>query len=258
MPKVKMSDVKSGSQNVKEIFKLPMSSRTSKKLSSLILNDDELIEIFNISNDIEYHKDARTFYQRIIKSQKGPFNAEVFNLYTNNVFEVDSLMHLLELSRGINDEEKCRWITYAMATSATWFLSNFFMNGNSKSFGIDPIKKPFSLTLIEKIARTQISMNQIGDFFFGILDTLSDEEQYDWYIHNVASIFEKQAVSILTSYPNTSEKVLMHYYIKSFNNVTKEQLCKHKNMSINIKMEMYEKTGNTDLLPNDVTDILLF
>ncbi|MDZ7937343.1 MAG: hypothetical protein U5M53_03265 [Rhodoferax sp.] len=53
MAKVKMSDVKSGSKNVKSLFRTPMINRTDDFLRKYTFTNDELLEILDISQNIE-------------------------------------------------------------------------------------------------------------------------------------------------------------------------------------------------------------
>jgi len=95
MPKVKMSDIKSGSENVKTLFKRIVGDRKLDWLKKQTYSNDELLEILDISENIEQHKDKRRFYQELIESQAGPFSQEVFIKYTRKVYHVEALMNLI-------------------------------------------------------------------------------------------------------------------------------------------------------------------
>lgn len=132
MPKVKMSDVKSGSENVKNVFRRTMDMRTLGWFKKQKYTNDELLEIMNISISIERHKDHRYLYQRLIESQTGPFNREVFVAFRDLVFHTESLLNLIRYSEGITDADKAKWIDYAILTSSYWFIPNFFIKSAGK------------------------------------------------------------------------------------------------------------------------------
>lgn len=264
MGKVKMSDVYSGSKNVKELFKQPMVSRTERFLKSTQYTNDELLEILDISERIENHKDKRIMYQRIISSQTGPFSKAVFVEYKDKLFSSASLKNLIKYSEDINDIDKCRWITYAILTSYTTFVYDYFMNGESKEVGINPMIKPFNMQIAldmvqysDKMKGVVVNSYNGRNFLFELLDTFSETEQYNWYLEVVASTYANKAMTIITSYPNISSRIIEHYYNKAdFSNA--KILAKLDNCPIDIKMDFYEKTGDEEFLPKEAKDIFLF
>ncbi len=267
MAKVKMSDVYSGSKNVKELFKLPMISRTERFLQQQSYTNDELIEILDLSERIENHTEKRKFYQRLISSQPGPFNKNVFLEYNSKLFSVDSLKNLIRNSKGINDFDKCKWIDYAVLTSFTVFVYNYFLTGESKEVGIDPMVKPFNMQIASDMVRysdkmkNTISSNMLSsnyrNFLFNILNTFSETEQYNWYLETLATTYEQKTMDILVSYENISSKIIEHYYNKA--NVTnREILAKLDKCPTEIKMKYYEKTEDESFLPKTAKDIFLF
>lgn len=263
MAKVKMSDVYSGSKNVKSLFKLPMISRTEKFLKTTQFTNDELIEILDISERIENHTEKRRFYQKLIANQEGPFNKLVFAEYKDKLFSVESLKQLIKNAQGINDIDKCRWITYAILTSYPKFYE-YFISGESNEVGIDPMIKPFNMQIAldlvqysDKIKATVVIYHDGRNLLFELLDTFNETEQYNWYLECVKTTYQQKAMDIITKYPNISSKIIEDYYSKS-DITNKKILAKLDKCPIDIKMDYYEKTGDEEFLPKEAKDIFLF
>lgn len=265
MPKVKMSDVKSGSENVKNVFRRTMDMRTLGWFKKQKYTNDELLEIMKISISIERHKDHRYLYQRLIESQTGPFNRAVFVAFRDLVFHTESLLNLIRYSEGITDEDKAKWIDYAIITSSYWFIPNFFMNGEAEKVGIDIKKPPFNLSFAKNVVRYKHKIVQGSDFskdenklFWDVLDSLTDAEKMQWYQDVIAQTYENTAVTILVSYPNTTPEIIEAYYKRNTNSQTRSILVMHKNTPPELRMEMYEIYKDEKFLPQEIQDIFLF
>jgi hypothetical protein len=264
MPKVKMSDVKSGSENVKTLFKRIVGDRTLTWLKKQKYSNDELLEILDISENIERHKDKRKLYQDLIESQVGPFNQEVFIKYTNKVYHVEALMNLIRNSFGITVEDKEKWIVVSMVTSSYWFTPYFFMNGECEKYGINIYKTPFNKIFASSAVkstgtRTELKFSPSSkerNFLWSVLDSMNDEEKMQWYIDDIARTYESKAVDILTSYPNTTPEILTDYYNRTPKQ--KGEIASHPNAPQEIKNEMYALTKDEKYLPEIVKDIFWF
>lgn len=263
MPKVKMSDIKSGSEEVKKVFRRPMSAR-KKPLKNQVFTNDEMLEILDISENIEYHSDKRSFYQALIESQKGPFNRAVFRAYVDKLFHIDSLLSLLENATGLTEDDKKEWLNYLMVTSAHWAVFNFFSRGSGNSFGIDVTKNPYRKVYSELIVRYTDKMGRgnVAPEYYAelnrILDTMTDDEIFEWYLNAVKTTYVKRAKDFIMNYPKMPEKVVVDYYNKLTGADFKEELVKHPNMTAEIKLKMYEETGREEYLPQTAKDIFLF
>jgi len=260
MPKIKMSDIKSGSENVKNVFRTSMSNRTKKWLTNKVYTNNELLEILELC-EVERHNDKRFFYQNLIDSQKGPFNADVFNNYKSVLFHTSSLMNLLTNSKGVNDIDKTKWIVSAILTNSHWFLNNVFINNVCIKYGMDIKKKPFNLTMAKSMVEynhtltiSAVTPVEYSDYLREILNTLSDDELYDWYISSVSKTYKDNALFLLMSYPNTTEKILRHYYEKS----KMDALASHPNFPPEIRLEIFKRTKDEKYLPKEAQDIFLF
>lgn len=258
MPKVKMSDVKSGSENVKNVFRRTMDMRTLGWFKKQKYTNDELLEILKISTSIERHRDHRYMYQRLIESQPGPFNREVFIAYRDIVFHKDALMHIITNSEGITDDDKAKWIEYALITSPYTFIDDFVITGEIKKVGIDIEKYPFNISFTDNVVRYIRKLNAIPQVLFDSLDSMTDTEKMNWYVNNVAQAYESNAVSILTKYKNTTPEIIAAYYKRNSNPLIRSELVMHKNTPPELRMEMYEIYKDDKFLPEEVKDIFLF
>ncbi len=263
MPKIKISDIKSGSENVKAVFRRNMPDRTLSWLQKQTFTNAELLEILDLIEQ-ERHKDHRYFHQRLIDSQKGPFSREVFVAYRDILFHVDSLLNLIYNSKGVTDEDKARWMDYSFVTAYYWFLPNFYMNGDCKKVGIDPFKMPFNMSFAanaitygNKLKRNMEDKEKA--YLWSVLDTLSEAEQMEWYKKAVMQTYEKTRIDLLTEYPNTSSEILRAEYGR-VNNMydMKGKVVLHPNCPPELRMEMFELTKDNKYLPQAVQDIFLF
>ena len=264
MPKVKMSDVKSGSTSVKNLFKLPMSSRIMA-LKKYTFTNPELIEILEISEDIEYHTDKRRFYQKLIQSQNGPFNTNVFNRYIDKLFDINSLLHLIDHAENLSIDDKLSWLNYMMVTSANWSVFNFFSKNMGLEYGIDVTQNPFraiySDLLVRYIQQTGFNNSISNDYYNEvnrILDQMSESELYDWYITSIQSSYVKKVISIIMNYPKMPSKIIVEYYKKISAADGKDELIKHPNMISEIKLAKFAETGREEYLPQTAKDVFLF
>ena len=264
MPKVKMSDVKSGSTSVKNLFKLPMSSRIMA-LKKFTFTNPELIEILEISEDIEYHTDKRRFYQKLIQSQNGPFNTNVFNRYIDKLFDINSLLHLIDHAENLSIDDKLSWLNYMMVTSANWSVFNFFSKNMGLEYGIDVTQNPFraiySDLLVRYIQQTGFNNSISNDYYNEvnrILDQMSESELYDWYTTSMKSSYVKKVIAIIMNYPKMPSKIVVDYYEKISAADGKDELIKHPNMISEIKLAKFAETGREEYLPQTAKDVFLF
>lgn len=262
MAKVKMSDIKSGSENVKNLFKRSMSTRYSNWLKNIKFSSDELVEILDICENIEHHKDSREFYNLLLLSQDTTFSHEVFEKYMNVIFENDTLMHLLARSDGLTEQDKEKWINSSILSSFYWFIPNFYQNGESKKYGIDITQYPYNLTLASAMVRYRKRFNKncvfaegFSDYMKTILDTLTEDQLYEWYTDVVRQTYEESAVNFLSSYPKTTERMLSDYYNNRHKN---NKLAIHPNFPKDIKNKIFLETGDEKYLPTEVKDIFIF
>ena len=264
MPKVKMSDVKSGSISVKNLFKIPMSSRITA-LKKFTFTNRELIEILEISEDIENHSDKRRFYQQLIQSQKGPFNSNVFKWYIDKLFDINSLLHLIDHAENLSIDDKLSWLNYMMVTSANWSVFNFFSKNMGLEYGIDVTQNPFraiySDLLVRYIQRAGFNNSISKDYYNEvnrILDQMSESELYDWYTSSIQSSYVKKVISIIMNYPKMPSKIIVEYYKKISAADGKDELIKHPNMISEIKLAKFAETGREEYLPQTAKDVFLF
>ncbi len=264
MPKVKMSDVKSGSISVKNLFKIPMSSRIMA-LKKFTFTNRELIEILEISEDIENHSDKRRFYQQLIQSQKGPFNSNVFKWYIDKLFDINSLLHLIDHAENLSIDHKLSWLNYMMVTSANWSVFNFFSKNMGLEYGIDVTQNPFraiySDLLVRYIQRAGFNNSISKDYYNEvnrILDQMSESELYEWYTTSIQSSYVKKVISIIMNYPKMPSKIIVEYYEKISAADGKDELIKHPNMISEIKLAKFAETGREEYLPQTAKDVFMF
>jgi len=262
MPKIKMGDIKSGSENVKAVFRKPMSYRNRSWLKKQKFSNDELIEILYLADEKERHKDYREFLQMLVMSQEGPFNLKMFKKFVNKTFHKDTLLHLVENTKGLDDEAKFSLINYSVLTAPFHFIPNFYMNGECNKYGIDVKKSPFNKAYASAQARYADSLQsktyeikEYNDFLYEILDTLTEDELFDWYKTELKHKHYKY--QYILDYKNCPESLFKFVYENS-DILNKKVLAKHPHCPDETKIMMYEETGDESYLPQDVQDIFVF
>ncbi len=262
MSKVKMSDIISGSEEVKSVFKRPMINRL-KSLKKQIFTNDELLEIVDISENIENHNNKRAFYQNLILSQNGPFNNTVFGAYIDKLFHVDTLLHLINHSPDISEKNKLKWVNYLMVVATHWTVFNFFSKGSGNGVGIDVTQSPFNSVYAANIVRYVDKANNgtISDAYkkelHRILDTMTEGEIYEWYVTEVAITYEKRAMEFIMSYNRIPSNAIAHYWEKTTFS-SKEKLALHPNCPEDLIEYVFDRTGREEYLPQAAKDIFLF
>jgi hypothetical protein len=240
-----------------------MSSRTNKWLEKQTFTNSDLLDILYISDNKEYHSDKRSFHQRLIKSQKGPFSAEVFRVFAENLFEVDSMLHLLENSPTTSPEARLRWFDYTMVSAAHWFTFNFYSKDSGNVYGIDITKSPYNKEYAGHIVKYADKMGRgnVHEGYFTelhrALDSMTDSEIYQWYLDSVASTYAERAVDFIMSYDKMPENVIQHYFEKSVLQ-NREKLALHPNCPADLREFMYQETKDEKYLPQAAKDLFLF
>jgi len=261
MPKVKMSDIKQG-EKVKALFRRTISNRTESWMKKIEYNEAELLEILDLSENVEYHKEKRFFYQRLIQSQS-KFSNKVFKAYVGNLFHVDALLNLVEGTDRLDTDDKLEFISYSMVTSASWFTFNFYAKGQGTNVGIDVLKSPFNYKYAGTIVRYMDKSgrgNVPKEYFVElerILDTMNEEDIMKWYKDDLVTLYAKKVIEILASYDKMPKSVIEHYLEKGGFSA-REGLAMHPNCPPEIRQELYNNTKNEKYLTDDVKDVFLF
>lgn len=258
MPKIKISEIKS--ENVKKIFRLPMSSRSLRFLESLTLTNDDIIETIEFAEK-EYHSNKRSFFQDLVKTQhtKLKFNRAAFNVLVNNLFEKDRLLELINNSEGLTKEDKIEFIGYGMTTAAYFFL-NYFVNGESKSVDIDVFSdSEYASEVFDRVMykdSSKFSKESIDKLILLLksLDSKGTEkakkrlkQAYSSWLVLLAAQWEDMPLELLEI--GLEDRAEYKYRV---------ELAKHKNAPEDVKAKFYEQTGDEIYLPNGVKDIFLF
>ncbi len=262
MPKVKISDIKSGSENVKDVFRVPMTSRTWKWLDGRTFTNKEIQEIFDICENIEKSKVRRKFYQRLILSQKGPFDGVVFRIFVSDLFESNAMKHLLINSIKIDNYDQHDWIKNAILTSSGLVYA-FIVSGKSRQYGIDIEKHPtnytFALYMIkykDKIVNIAAGLPEFYlEALFKSLDSM-DEKLFERWQSTVK--YEKDYLDILLKYSNAPANALKEYFDDTTDSFNKGRIALHPNSPLELRISMYEWTDDPKYLPKDVQDIFIF
>ena len=268
MPAVKMSDIKSGSENVKSIFRLAMSNRTIKFLETLTLNNEELLEIIDICQRIE-KKYPTSFYRDLILTQNN-FNNDVFLAFLPNLTDPEAFENLLKKSKDINDSSKKSFIDYVFENLPVWGFKKFFSQPLSKELGIDVTLKPFNIVYVSTlIARIDTIFNvavftlsdEIIDEIDRIFATLTPSEIQTVYMSTNTLIKSDRLIQILLRTKNTSPNVfeyMVDKYKGSGSQDIKYKIVRNSKCPANIKLAYYQSTGDESVLPQTVQDVFLF
>lgn len=269
MPVVKMSDIKSGSENVKSIFRSSMSNRTIRFLETISLNNEELLEILDICQRIEKKTFTPAFYKRLILTQNN-FNNDVFLAFLPNLADPDAFENLLKKCKDINDSSKKRFIDYVFENLPVWGFKKFFSQPLSKELGIDVTLKPFNIVYVSTlIAHIDIIFNvavfTLSDEIIAEIDrifaTLTPSEIQTVYMSTNTLIKSDRLIQILLRSKNTPPNVfeyMVDKYKGSGSQDIKYKIVRSSKCPANIKLAYYQSTGDESVLPQTIQDVFLF
>lgn len=253
--------VQSNSQKVKDLFAKQLYDKNSLELKEQYSND-ELIEIFNIikNSDIKF---PSLFLGNLINSQEGPFNQEVFTTYLSRLANSEALLHLLKVSKGLSEENLVKWLAYCLVIDGDWFMSKFISSGISSEYGINPLKSPFKLQILNTTSTYGRLSNKAKQIYFSILDTMSASEKMDWFKEYSKKWDASSSTMLIHDYENSTEEMLDYlfdYLPKKTSQalVYQKKIYKHKNSSDLLKTKLYELTGDESYLPTSISGMLLF
>ena len=270
MSKLKKSDIVDISKQIKEFFNTSITARNSEFLSKFTFSNTELLEIFEISENIEKASNRISFYKSLICSQQGPFNLDVLNKFANVVYldnfvntddHFNTLNHLFKLTPGVGTSNKLDWIKYFNSKSPYSFL-HYCVLGRQLWFDItdEPFNRIFAtITISYNIANKETIV-----FLHKLFSSMSDDDMYDWYRDEVEyqlsddDVFEDQIVNVLTQFKDTSTKILVDFFDKCTTTSRKIAIAKHKNSPDKIKIEMYKYTKDETILPKKLKQLLIF
>lgn len=259
MAKVKISEIKS--ENVKRIFRLPMSSRGERFLNLLTLTNDDIIETIRFA-EIEYHKDKRDFYRRLVKTQhnKVKFNRDSFGVLVNNLFDKDRYLELIRNSEGLTKRDLISFVGYSMTSSTVWFFSTYYLNGDSKADGIDINDPDIAFEIVERFLYTDGAkmLDSTLVSFAKLFGEVFKSTHKDEVLTRLRQSAQKWTYLLTKHWDEMPEDVIA-YFLSTFNDrETRSNIAKLKNAPSELKQEYYEKTGDESYLPAGVTDIFLF
>lgn len=256
-----MSDIKSGSENVKSVFRISMSDRTSEFLKKLKFSNAELVEILTIADKIELHGSNRDFFRTLILSQSGPFNSEVFKIFMDKLFSYNSLFHLLKHSTDIDLTEKQEVISYFVLSDFKQTLQGI-ENGELAEIGLDPISKEFNYFFARALIKHSKQNNNYLDSelatLFKILDTFSEAELIELFKNEMRTLFFSKTFEIISKYKKMPSYVIEAAFKRATRDIEKTTLAALENCPLDIKIEVFNLTGDSAILPKNVGDIFIF
>lgn len=257
MRKILMKDVTSGSENVKRVFRVTLNNRTAGLMYEMEFTNDELLEIIKLTKleDIQTYRQSE-FYERLVRSQPGPFLDEVFgSLLYYFMYSTKNLKALIEKAGELSEKNKGTWLRMMVQ-------NNRHVPSEAKEYGINTHIYPYNV-----ISAANLIMNhQIGYVFsngmaiFSLLDTMTEDQLVETY---------KKAIStpanfdIFTKYSKTPTSILDMLFndYKKFGEQTFDKimiLVELPQASEDIKGYVYDKTGDDKYMPEGIRDIFMF
>lgn len=256
--------MKTSMYKVEDILKMPIANISETILKFCYFTNDELTEIILKFEDM-YLNGKTTLYEKLIRTQQGPFNREIFNLfskyYLSEKFGVQFAIAvmLLEKTDGVlTEEDLLSWFKNAYNRAPKTFIADFIDSDLAKKHGIDAKVAPWN----KKLPLALIKYGNVGDeniqAVCSCVDNLSDKEKLEWYFDMIDSVHMVTKTTFMLAYENSTPEMIEDFYYNRVESQHKEKLAKHKNASEEIKLEMYQKTGDDAFLPSTITDIFCF
>lgn len=245
--------------NVETILQTHIKKRDAFFLSKFELSNDEIIEIRKSVTALTIQ--SREFLFRLVNSQKGPFNDEVVRVFTRLIDEKTSksLLKIIKKSdTNITNATRYYWSKITMHFDRVGF--NKFINSDaSKKLGFEMDKEPLKRIHMLNINRIYGNTTPIQDKIQAELhlyfDSMSEDELFDFYDESNSDLSFN---TYFTDYPKITGKIIEHYIENTPHMEYKKQLAKHPKCPIELRMKIYEETGDDSLLPKYVQDIFIF
>lgn len=259
MTKVKPSDVKSGSGNVKKLFQIIMKNRRDKVLSKTQFTNDELLEIHDISKNVEQSSKHNDFMFSVIESQEGPFNDKIIKTFLPYSSEVTATK-MLQRTESVSDSTKAEW-AFKIFSGATFGSA---LNGvkGAKSLGIDVTREPIRAAFTQAlILLGVVKYPEYKSTILEYYDTLSEDKLFDFYkitdkmpprFSNVNSALSES----LLDYQKTPEKILLDLF--DHGAVNTQRIAEHPNGPEIARKAMFTSTGDTKYVYGPAKNFFFF
>ena len=251
-----MSDIQGSSENVKDVFRKSLISRTSKWLETKTFTNEELLEILHLCEFNEQNKNRSKFYDILILSQTGPFKPKIFEFVVGRLSDGDALLHLLQNSGNLTDEQQVSWLISVVKTSPQ--LTNSFVLGGGIDIESTPINHLFAHELIrqQKKIYDLIIPTHYSDVLKKTITSLTRDEFSKWF--KDTNSYHKDLTRLLLMDKNMHENMLNDLFNMSDSDWHGHWITKHENCPDELKIRMFEKTDDPQYLPQEVQDIFVF
>lgn len=258
--KVKVSDIKSKSPNVKQLFKVSIGQRRIDFLRSLTFSNDELVEIFELSEHIESHAGRFYFYSLLIKSQEGPFNDAVFSRFVNGLSREETLIKLLENTPNLSFSNKEKFLFYYPQVVGVKSLINLIESNKLKDNKIDVYDDELVFKMLDGLVRASIDSTFVvgKEFLNHVLRTQQNDKIFEWFKENVSGYLH--LVSRFLKYYEDATPEMFSHAFDQFSIKEKQHFadgCGDK-FPDSLKNELYNLTNDEKYLPTGIRDLFLF
>lgn len=262
-------------ENVKKLFKVAIADRTIELLQQHQYTNDELLEIISVANRYETLKSYRPFIVRLMRSQDGQFNSDVFTAFTTWLPTIKELMYLINHPvDGITTVDKSYWLSTIVKvankdraeSTIRWVIKH--VDKTVIDISSYPVNDTIASFLVNDIVEDYYARHNMQDILpllFSSLDSMGETKISKWFTKNlVASISMASSpnrllilADILSQYPNTPAEILTFLYGKITNLRSKGTLVMHQNCPTVLKMDMYHTHGTTKYLPAYLQTLLM-
>lgn len=239
-----------GSDNAKEVLYIPKEKRSVKALSKLTLDNEEIAWVMhNVGGDYSGKSKSR-FLSNLILSQKGPFDATVFDLAVESLEAVNSLIHLRK-NTNINVGYS-RWLHYLVKASPENTMKAFIKN-SFKINGANIVEKPFNYEILDKLASIKhMTIDNViaSKFMSAVLGSMAIEEKLKWYKNNGYSDVTELGIIYDPETPTSVfEQPSISYALVNTTGIdTKKKVAAHKNCPDSLKEQFFNNTNDPALL----------
>lgn len=255
MIKINNTTLENKTPEVELFFSIEAKNRDFSTLEKIIFTNDDLMEIFNISEEIEQHPLSENFYAYLIASRNDDFvfsNLVFINFLEKGKLPIKTLTKLFNNTQDLSEKNKYDWLNYATYHFPHWFPDNFDL------IQLNIFKQPFNELVANNLIEF-ISNKDISKFLISIFNSFNKNDFIEIFKKSLSSFKSNSDVALfLSKCENSPEEILKMCYDLLKRDDDKELIGAHKNCPEQIKVSWYEKTGDEKFMPNYLKELFVF
>jgi|688.fasta_scaffold448616_1 hypothetical protein len=247
--------IETGTPEVEKFFSIEAKNRNISTLEKINFTNADLMEILNISEEIEHHPLSKNFYTYLIASRDDNFifsNLVFINFLKKGKLPIKTLTKLFNNTEDLSEKNKYDWLDYTTYHFPHWFPDNYDL------IQLNIFKHPFNKLVATNLIEF-VSSKDVSKLIISIFNSLDENEFVGIFKKNLSNFKSNSELALfLSKCENSPKDILQICYDLLKRDDDKELIGTHKNCPKPIKIELFKKTQDIKFLPDHVKDMFLF